>query len=54
MTKVAGLFGVGQDHPAPPTAQATGLPPEPTATSGSAPEVPAVEAAPEPPKKKRG
>jgi len=56
MSKIAGMFGAGQDHPAPPTVQETGLPPAPTATSGSAPEPQSPTAAPppEPPKKKRG
>jgi membrane carboxypeptidase/penicillin-binding protein len=55
MSKIAGMFGAGQDHPPPPTVQETGLPPGPTATSGSAAEPQAPTAAPpEPPKKKRG
>jgi penicillin-binding protein 1A len=56
MTKIAGLFGAGQDHPAPPTVRDAGLPPAPAATTGTAPEAPtpAPSVAPEPPKKKRG
>jgi 1A family penicillin-binding protein len=54
MTKIAGFFGA-QDHPAPPSVQAAGLPPAPAATSGTVPEPPPPPAAtPEPPKKKRG
>jgi penicillin-binding protein 1B len=54
MSKIAGMFGAGQEHPAPPSVQDAGPPPAPTATSGSTPEVPAAAPAPEPPKKKRG
>jgi 1A family penicillin-binding protein len=56
MTKIAGLFGGSQTHPPPPSVQATGLPPAPAATSGSAPTPPdpVPTAEQEPPKKKRG
>jgi 1A family penicillin-binding protein len=53
MTKLAGLFGGSDEHPAPPHIEDTGIaPPSPTATSGAAPT---VENPPAPPqKKKRG
>ena len=50
MTKLAGLFG-GEDRPAPPRVEDTGLAPAPTATTG---RVEQIENPPEPPKQKRG
>jgi 1A family penicillin-binding protein len=55
MTKVAGLFGVEQDKPAPPRADDPAVAPAPTATSGIAAPPPLDIAPPPPPqKKKRG
>jgi 1A family penicillin-binding protein len=56
MTKVAGLFGVSQDKPAPPRVDDPAVAPVPAPTSGSiAAAAPAsVEVPPEAPKKKRG
>jgi 1A family penicillin-binding protein len=53
MTKLAGIFGGGDDRPTPPRVEDTGaVPPSATATAGAAPH---VENPPEPPpKKKRG
>jgi penicillin-binding protein 1A len=53
MTKLAGLFGGGDERPAPPRVEDTGIaPPGATATGGTLP--PQAEAPPQPPKKKRG
>ena len=55
MTRVAGLFGVAQDKPAPPRAEDPAVAPAPTATSGIAAPPPPLDIAPQPPpKKKRG
>jgi hypothetical protein len=43
----------GEDKPLPPRVEDTGLPPEPAATTGTVPALPAPPAA-EAPKKKRG
>jgi hypothetical protein len=52
MTKVAGFFGAEPEKPAPPRVEEVAPPPEPpAATTGTEP---AVQAAPEEPKKKRG
>ena len=56
LTKVAGLFGVSQDKPAPPRVDDPAVVPTPTATSGVAPQptAAAVDVPPAPPQKKRG
>jgi 1A family penicillin-binding protein len=52
MTKVAGFFGAEPEKPAPPRVEEVAPPPEPpAATAGTEP---AVQVAPEEPKKKRG
>ena len=50
MTKLAGLFG-GEERPAPPRVDDTGIAPGAMATSGTLPQ---VDNPPQPPKKKRG
>jgi membrane carboxypeptidase/penicillin-binding protein len=55
MTRIAGLFGASDDHPAPVPVQTTGLPPAPPQTGAVAPAPDmAMDPAPEAPKKKRG
>jgi penicillin-binding protein 1A len=53
MTKIAGLFGSGEEKPQPPRVEDTGLP-APSATAATTGISPETEVAPEPPKKKRG
>ena len=52
MTKLAGLFGGGEERPAPPRVEDTGIVPAATATSGT--RVDGVEVPPAPPAKRRG
>jgi penicillin-binding protein 1A len=56
LTKIAGMFG-GEERPAPPRVEDTGIPPksrEATAAPPVAAIAPAAEPSPPPPKKKRG
>jgi len=54
MTKVAGLFGGGQEKPAPPRVDDAVVAPIPMATNSVEPAPPHLAVPPEPPKKKRG
>jgi hypothetical protein len=53
MTKIAGLFGAGEDKPQPVRVEDTVMP-APVATAATTGISPETEVAPEPPKKKRG
>jgi hypothetical protein len=52
LTRIAGVFGAGEEKPAPARVEDTGTPPPPpTATTGAGPELPPQTAEP---RKKRG